>query len=170
MFSLIYLFPTVSYAPREVILLFHMLTAQLLQLKPWKHELAFNCFPINYPKWGCTGTDLFQPLLCHFPADRLHTAVLRTPILLCTTGHLNSFSDCQWAPHMYHLQWTGLSNKGKCWKDWFSLYNTALSYKTIAVIILEAWDHDTWVLLCILPLGSSCGYYFCISTNVNPQE
>lgn len=53
-----------------------------------------------------------------------------------------------------------LSNKGKYRKDQFSLYNTALSYKTIAVIILEAWDHDTWVLLCILPLEISCGYFF----------
>lgn len=63
-----------------------------------------------------------------------------------------------------------LSNKGKCWKDPLSLCNTALPHKTIAVIFLEAWVHDTWVLLCILPLGSSCGYSFHISTNVNPQE
>lgn len=63
-----------------------------------------------------------------------------------------------------------LSNKGKCWKDQFSLCNTALSYKTTVVIILEACDHDTWVLLCMSPFGSSCVYSFHISTNVNPQK
>lgn len=63
-----------------------------------------------------------------------------------------------------------LSRKGKCWKDRFSYHNTALSYKTIALIIPEAWDHDTQVLPHILPLASSCGYSFHISTNVNPQE
>lgn len=138
-FSLIFLFPTASYAPREVLLLLHMLTVLNFYrfLHPWKHALVFSCFSVSYPKWACTGTDLFHPLLCHFPADRLHTAVLRTPIFPCPTGHQNSFSVCQWAPQII-CNGLDLSNRGKCWKDQLSLYNTALSYQTIAVISLEA--------------------------------
>lgn len=103
-FSLSCWFLTGSYGPVEAILLLHMLAVLNFHsfLHPWKYAPAFNHFPVSYPKRACTGNALFQPLLCQFPTDKLHAAMLRAPIFLCTTGHQNSFSVCQQAPRMYH--------------------------------------------------------------------